>query len=59
MKVKPAGANSGDQLLVSCETTSKPPKPTPPDQIFWADDDGTLCRNNPHAEPLFDEESLR
>lgn len=57
--VKPAGANAGAQLLVACETTFKPPKPTPPEQIFWADDDGQLLRNDPNATPLFDEESLR
>lgn len=57
--VKPAGANAGDQLLVACETTVKPPKPTPPEQIFWADDDGQLLRNDPNATPLFDEENIR
>lgn len=54
VEVKPAGANAGEQLTVACDADVKPPKPVPPEQIFWADADCTLVRNDPHANPLFD-----
>lgn len=59
VKVRPAGANAGRQLLVACETTAKPPKAPPYDQIFFHDDAYQLTKRDPNARPLFDEENLQ
>lgn len=46
------GHVEGDPLAISVESELKAPKSTPPAAIYFVDDDGNPCRNDPRQMQL-------
>jgi hypothetical protein len=51
--IKPIGQAGGRQMGVSIEVDEKPPKYPPSPSVFFADDSGSLSRENPD-QPVLD-----